>query len=71
MTDTEYREVAASMYRKALEGERDTLKRYISRLEMFSEGVDGDDTSIIARQLRAMRDYLGCLNIRINKVSNE
>lgn len=68
MTDTEYKEVANSMYRKELEEERETLRRYISRLEVFTEGVDGDDTSIIARQLRAMRDYLGCLNIRINKV---
>lgn len=70
MTDTEYKEVANSMYRKELEEERETLRRYISRLEMFSEGID-NDADIIQRQLRAMRDYLGCLNIRINKVNNE
>lgn len=70
MTDTEYRKVAASMYRKELEEERETLRRYISRLEMFLDGVI-DAPNIIQRQLRAMRDYLGCLNIRINKVSNE
>lgn len=70
MTDTEYKEVANSMYRKELEEERDTLRRYISRLEVFTEGVN-DAPTIFQRQLRAMRDYLGCLNIRINKVSNE
>lgn len=67
MTDAEYKEVAASMYRKELEEERETLRRYISRLEVFTEGVN-DAPNITQRQLRAMRDYLGCLNIRINKV---
>lgn len=70
MTDTEYKEVANSMYKKELKEERETLRRQISRLEIFSGGID-NDASIIQRQLRAMRDYLGCLNIRINKVSNE
>ena len=68
MTATEYKEITNSMYKKELEEERETLRRYISRLEVFTEGVN-DAPTIIQRQLRAMRDYLGCLNIRINKVS--